>query len=252
LLRATALLAHDPAIVLAFTDSRTIDVDGAAQWESYKGYYGTIEPGALACTEIFDAGEFVRRFLATKNLILNVSAVVWRRTALLAALDACQAELRDYRMAGDWRLYLQALSLPGARIGYEAAPLNVHRRHAQSVTHALDAGRHVAEIARCHGAARKAVALPAAICDAQTQYLREVAAQLGATDITGSGEHTPAETGRRATAAAKSVAAKPSKAAARQQKIEAGHNPRVIKGGHALAARSPNIKASLKPLKGSK
>jgi glycosyltransferase involved in cell wall biosynthesis len=180
LLRATALLSHDPAVVFAFTDSRTIDVDGAAQWESYKGYYGSVEPGALSRTEIFDAGDFVRRFLATKNLILNVSAVVWRRTALLAALDACQAELREYRMAGDWRLYLQALSLPGARIGYEAAPLNVHRRHAQSVTHALAANRHVAEIARCHAAAQKAVALSPAIENAQARYRAEVAVQLGA------------------------------------------------------------------------
>lgn len=180
LARAVALLQADPEVRFAFTDSRTIHADGTPQWESYKGYYATVEPGALARTEVFEAAEFVRRFLGVKNLVLNVSAVVWRRDALRAALDACQDELRDYRMAGDWRLYLEALRVPGARVAYEAAPLNVHRRHAESVTHALKADRHVAEIARCHAVA--AAILPteaSAVAARQSAYLAEVAAQLG-------------------------------------------------------------------------
>ena len=87
-----------------------------------------------------------RRYLSVKNLILNVSAVVWRRDALLRALDRCQDDLGTFRMAGDWRLYLEVLAEPGARIAYEATPLNVHRRHAESVTHALRADLHIAEI----------------------------------------------------------------------------------------------------------
>ena len=83
---------------------------------------------------------------------------MWRRDALLRALIACEADLADFRMAGDWRLYLEALALPGAKVGYEAEPLNVHRRHATSVTHALDADRHVDEIARCHEVVRQGFA----------------------------------------------------------------------------------------------
>ena len=52
-----------------------------------------------------------------------------------------------YRMAGDWRIYLEAMATPSARIAYVADPLNMHRRHAQSVTHALKAQQHVDEIA---------------------------------------------------------------------------------------------------------
>jgi len=183
LARTLALMQADPEVVLAFSDSRTIHADGSPQWESYKGYYASVEPGALSRTEIFQADDFVRRFLGVKNLILNVSAVVWRRDALLAALDACQEELRGYRMAGDWRLYLEALRRPGARVAYEATPLNVHRRHAESVTHALKADLHVAEIARCHAVAVTALTEePAArLRPVQDTYLREVAAQLGAT-----------------------------------------------------------------------
>lgn len=179
LLRATARMKADPSIRFAFTDSSTIAADGSPMWPDYKGYYATLERGALQHSEVFAAAEFVRRFLAVKNLVLNVSAVVWRRDALLAALDACAEELRGFRMAGDWRLYLEALSAPGARVAYEAAPLNVHRRHAASVTHALDGGRHVEEIARCHAFARKAFPDAAASAAAQQAYLDEVAAQLG-------------------------------------------------------------------------
>ena len=192
LTRAAALLKADPEVRLVFTDSRTVDADGTPQWESYKGYYETIEPGALTRSEIFEAGDFVRRFLAVKNLILNVSAVVWRRDALLAALDACAEELTTFKMAGDWLLYLTALSAPGALIGYEARPLNVHRRHANSVTHALNADRHVAEIARCHAVAAGAFVLPAAVERVQGDYVAEVAQQLGAT----SAAAPPPATGR--------------------------------------------------------
>lgn len=180
LLRATARLREDPAIRFAFTDSRTIHADGRPMWPDYKQYYATLGPGALARSEVFGAEEFTRRFLAVKNLILNVSAVVWRRSALLEAMDACGEALGGFRMAGDWRLYLQALAAPGARVAYEAAPLNVHRRHGGSVTHALDAQRHVEEIARCHAFAVEALPAAAEAAGAQRAYLEEVAAQLGA------------------------------------------------------------------------
>ena len=177
----TSLLSSDPDIKLAFSDSRTIHGDGSPQWESYKSYYATTEPGALRETAVFDAGEFVCRFLAVKNLILNASAVVWRREALLQALDACENELTGLRMAGDWLLYLTVLAIPGARIGYEARTLNIHRRHAASVTHALDANRHISEIARCHAFAGENFALPQSIERQQGAYLAEITAQLGAT-----------------------------------------------------------------------
>ena len=40
LARVMAAAQNDPRVVLAFSDSRTIHVDGSPQWESYKGYYG--------------------------------------------------------------------------------------------------------------------------------------------------------------------------------------------------------------------
>lgn len=178
--RLMTMAAHDPAVVMAFSDSRTMHADGTHQWDSYKGYYATVEADALAQSAVYEGMEFVSRFLSVKNLILNVSAVVWRREALLAALDALGPSLREFRMAGDWQLYLQALTVPGARIAYEARALNVHRRHAESVTHALKAELHLSEISRCHEYVRARVpGLPRPKVETQENYLREVRRQLG-------------------------------------------------------------------------
>jgi glycosyltransferase involved in cell wall biosynthesis len=206
LTRALALLSCDPAIQFAFTDSRTIDADGAPQWASYKAYYSTVASGALTETEVFEAKDFVQRFLSVKNLILNASAVVWRRDALLRALEMCEPELNGFRMAGDWRLYLEALSLPGAKVGYEAEPLNVHRRHATSVTHALDADRHVQEIARCHEVARQEFGLPEPVRASQAAYVEEVSGQLGAGVKPRKVERRAAKKGKLPTPAGRKVA----------------------------------------------
>ncbi len=200
LTRTLALLGSDPAIQYAFADSRTIDADGAAQWDSYKPYYSTVEAGALTQTEVFEARDFVQRFLSVKNLILNVSAVVWRRDALLRALTACEVDLKTFRMAGDWRLYLEALALPGAKVAYEAEPMNVHRRHATSVTHALNADRHVEEIACCHEVALREFALPEPVAVKQADYLAEVKQQLGAGDAKPEKAAAPARSKQKVTA----------------------------------------------------
>jgi hypothetical protein len=101
-------------------------------------------------------------------------------------------------MAGDWRLYLEALSEPGARVAYEAEPLNLHRRHENSVTHSLDGALHVGEIARVHAFARQVYAMTTPGEATQASYLQEVAVQLGvATESTepvpAPGEQAPDE-----------------------------------------------------------
>jgi glycosyltransferase involved in cell wall biosynthesis len=181
LAHVVGLMRHDASVKFAFSDSGAIDAAGVPLWPSYKSYYATVAPAALSRTGIFEADDFVQRFLSVKNLILNASAVVWRRQALLEAMDACEVELRSYKMAGDWRLYLQALSSKGARVGYRADALNTHRRHAGSVTHALDAYQHVAEISACHTFSGEAFNLSPEIRKSQSQYLREVRSQLGVT-----------------------------------------------------------------------
>jgi hypothetical protein len=137
-------------------------------------------PGLLMMDGIFAGDFFLERCLAERNLILNVSSVVWRRTALLEALARCDAELSKLKMAGDWRLYAEILAPAGARVAYVEAPLNRHRRHGGSVTHALEADRHVAEIARIQSVIARRLPRNAALAARQKRYLAEVSQQLGA------------------------------------------------------------------------
>jgi glycosyltransferase involved in cell wall biosynthesis len=177
------LMRTDPSIQVGFSDSRAIDMHGGPVFDSYKPYFATIEPGALSRTEIFDGRDFVSRYLGVKNVILNVSSVLWRREALLSALQASWPDLQRLRMAGDWRVYLEVLSQPGAKIAYSCETLNVHRRHSASVTHSLDKRAHLNEIRAMQDAAAQLFALPARSRRMQAAYLREVTQQLlGAAD----------------------------------------------------------------------
>lgn len=170
--------ATDP--VLAFTDSRSIDANDRPVWPTYREYYAEAAgEGALARDDVFLASGFAQRFLGERNLILNASAVLWRRRSLLAALTRCDAELSTYRVAGDWRLYLEALAEEAAgNVVYVAAPLNVHRRHDASITRRLDPVRHVEEIRRIHRIAAQRLNGGSNLRGRQKAYLKQVVQQL--------------------------------------------------------------------------
>jgi glycosyltransferase involved in cell wall biosynthesis len=131
-LRETVRPFASSDVVMSYTQSRQIDEDGGQIAADYLRYVADIDrrkwtrdyvvPGR---TEIADA-------LFIKNTIPNVSAVVFRRTALMAVLTAHGEEIMSYRHAGDWVTYLRLLER--GSIAFKRWPLNAHRRHAASVT----------------------------------------------------------------------------------------------------------------------
>ena len=167
-----------PDVVMAFTDSRAIDVEGRPLWADHQAYYAQSGAPLLARDGVFPAAEVLRRCLAPRNLILNVSAVVFRRTALLAALDRARDALDGFTMAGDWRLYAELLA-GGGRVAYVARPLNVHRRHGTSVTHRLPVAQHLDEVARMHRHMRTALGAPAGLLAEQRVALQDMRRVLG-------------------------------------------------------------------------
>jgi glycosyltransferase involved in cell wall biosynthesis len=171
-----ARLRGAPDIDLAFCDSRSVDGDGKPVWPSYADYYRASGAVELTRDGVFPARDFAHRFLGERNLILNASAVLWKRAALLAALDRCGDELSRYRMAGDWRVYIELLAASAGHVAYVASPLNVHRRHEASVTHRLKGRRHREEIARVHRAIRDRLGADEPLRKRQAAYLRELAA----------------------------------------------------------------------------
>jgi hypothetical protein len=171
-----ARIAAAPDIVAIACDSRAVDEAGAVLWDSHQDYYATAGASALAHDGVFAARDFAARFLAERNLWVNASAILFRRAALLAALERCDAALRQYRMAGDWHLYLDLLGHADGHVAWVALPLNRHRRHAASVTGTMAPDQHLGEIARAQAHAR--AVLPGADAARQAAYRAEVAAQL--------------------------------------------------------------------------
>jgi glycosyltransferase involved in cell wall biosynthesis len=178
--KAISALEADPEVVMVFTDSVVINEAGEMTDSNYKSYYNLSAPGLLTVNSVFPGMLFLRRCLAERNLILNMSSVIWRRSALLEAMDRCAASLNSLTMAGDWRLYAELLAAPGARIAYVAAPLNRHRRHSASVTQALDPDYHVAEVAVVQAAVASLLPSNPTLLRRQKRYLKDIAKQLGA------------------------------------------------------------------------
>jgi len=177
LARLAATMAADPAIVLAFTESRVLDAAGKMLSPDYQAEYRAAAAN-LAASQIFEGPTFAQTHLAEQNLIFNVSAVLWRRAALIRALDFVGQDLANWRVAGDWRLYLAAATQPGAKIAFLADPLNRHRRHNTSASHTIPAAAHAAEIEAMQRLAAGLLALDPATRAAQKAYLQSVKAEL--------------------------------------------------------------------------
>ena len=174
LARLLAPLQEDAGIDLALCDSHAIDATGAELWANHQTYFAEAGVAGLATDRLFAAADFARLCLADRNLVLNASAVVWRRTALLAALDRCKDELADWRMAGDWRLYLEVLGHSTGRVAWVAAPLNGHRRHTGSVTASLPGTAHRQEVSRMHQVVNATLGLDPARMLRQAAYLDQI------------------------------------------------------------------------------
>ena len=159
---------------MAFCDSRAVDGAGATVSDSYKPYYAATAGTTLDGDGLHEGPAFVRACLGERNLILNASGVLFQRQALLAAHAQLGDELLSFRVAGDWRLYIELLDQPGAQVAYVAEPLNIHRRHDDSTTHRLDAQTHLGEIARIH----RLIGGGPAVLDADRMRQRAYRAQL--------------------------------------------------------------------------
>jgi glycosyltransferase involved in cell wall biosynthesis len=164
--------------VMAFSDSTPIDNEGKALERSYKSYMRRFHGDAFEASFNCDAALFATRFLATANIILNVSAVLFRREALLDVLDRKLDELATYRFAGDWLTYLSICRQPG-EVAYCARTLNKHRRHEASATHRTGLAAHLAEIARVHAAFGRLFDAAPKVLASQRAYRAELRVQFG-------------------------------------------------------------------------
>lgn len=123
---------EDPDVVLAYSQSAQISSSGELVAADYRDYTNDISQSRWNDDYIVDGSVEAANSFAIKNTIPNVSGVLFRREALVKALLACQEDLKRYRIAGDWRVYVELLKM--GKIAFCSEALNSHRRHERSVT----------------------------------------------------------------------------------------------------------------------
>lgn len=142
--RIVAELRRHPDVVLAYSQSGQIDLDGEALAPDYLEYTRELSEARWLTPYVADGKEETDAGLAVKNTIPNVSAVIFRRKSLQKVLDEHLDEICSYRIAGDWIAYLHLLTM--GKVAYVPDSLNLHRRHAGSVTIGGAAQAHLDEV----------------------------------------------------------------------------------------------------------
>ena len=168
--------------LFAFTDSAQIDENGNDISGSYSYYYKEINQQLFEGSFSMPGDEFCRSAMAVKNPVLNVSSVVWDRQSLYQCLESAYTEVISYRVAGDWRLYIDVLLQNNSFVSYISRPLNIHRRHQSSVTHSLDYHSHLDEIKSIHSYIRSRFDLSVAEVASMDEYINELVLQFGLKD----------------------------------------------------------------------
>jgi glycosyltransferase involved in cell wall biosynthesis len=178
LARLSRLLATHPDLDLVFCDSRAIDAVGETVMLDYKDYYRSSNLSVLLEDGVFEAADFLRDCLSERNTILNASAVLFRTEALRQTMARCSSELPGWRVAGDWRIYVDLISHSQGKVGYLARPLNHHRRHGASATATLPAPEALAEVCRMHSVVNTALPIDPLLLARQAVYRRRLRKQM--------------------------------------------------------------------------
>ncbi len=119
-------------VVLSYCQSKQMGPDGTILSDTYLDYVSDVCPNQWKADYKRGGDDEVVRGLSVKNTIPNVSAVVFRRKDLLAAMRENLDEILSFRVAGDWCAYAHLLRRGSC--AFHATALNLHRRHSASVT----------------------------------------------------------------------------------------------------------------------
>jgi len=180
---ARSLETFDETTALSFTNSKQIGTKDELLSKDYDYYYRLVDAALFQNDFKLDGNEFIKRAMSTRNVIMNVSSVLWQRDALKEALTEVGDDLFDMRLVGDWRLYLEVLAKKGRTIAYISDSLNTHRRHEESVTHSLDHKAHLQEIETMHALVNELIDVDYEVVQEMESYVEELRDQFKSKDI---------------------------------------------------------------------
>ncbi len=123
---------NDPEVVLSYCQSKQMSSSGNIFSNDYLDYKSDISSNKWRDYYTNEGVDEIKNILAIKNTIPNVSSVIFDRDELIKVLQNNIDEIKKYRVAGDWIVYL--LVLESGKISFSPKSLNLHRRHDESIT----------------------------------------------------------------------------------------------------------------------
>ena len=161
-----------PEVGMAYAQSEQIDEKGNFLAPDYLYYTDELDRKKWRQDYIQDGIKEIEEALSIKNTILNVSAVLWRKDRLADILFKEYENIRSFKVAGDWYLYIKFLK--NSKISFLAQPLNIHRRHVKSATHELEENTHVQEIKQMHKVIRQNIPNSKTLIKTQGEYSNDI------------------------------------------------------------------------------
>jgi glycosyltransferase involved in cell wall biosynthesis len=159
-----ALLAADSSIGFATAGSVNIDSKGRTS-DSLHCYLSSIDSFHWRMPYVNHGQSELRDFIINRNTVPNVSACLFRRTALVFALEI---EI-NLALCGDWLVYGRILSR--WNIGYTSRKLNRFRTHSCSVRQTFQSKlRRIEESYHCQAELAKLVVLDAIQWERAARY----------------------------------------------------------------------------------
>jgi glycosyltransferase involved in cell wall biosynthesis len=129
-LLATLLPAlEDRNVFMAYVKSVPIGTEGQVYGDYEDIYLNRIREGRWSQPYLATDHEEAQSGLGIANCIPNASSLVFRRFEIEP--DFAET-LKGMRLCGDWFFYVRAMR--GGMVAYSNRPLNLHRRHAETVT----------------------------------------------------------------------------------------------------------------------
>ena len=164
-----------PGVVLSYCESRQIDEDGRIFANNYLAYVSDIDARRWLTPFVMDGGMAARSF-CVKNIIPNVSAVLFEGCSLREVLVRNIERIVSYRVAGDWLTYV--LLLKQGHVAFTPVSANAHRRHQSSVTLSSFNDAQLNEIRKMQAFVASEFSLPAEQTAALT-YVEKLTKQFG-------------------------------------------------------------------------
>jgi len=170
----------DPDVVMAYCESKQIDAGGCLLAENYHDYVSDVSADQWRKSHRRSGRLEIESHLAIKNTVPNVSAVVFRRDALKAAITRESASLSKFKVAGDWLVYTAVMEQ--GDVCFVSDALNRHRRHKSSITIGGDNRPHMTEVLRMQRLVRERYSVSENVLRVATAYTTKLGEYFNLSD----------------------------------------------------------------------